>query len=523
VPAWRGRLSRALALAIGTGIAFIGAAAPALGTPAAGPSRFVPGPCPKPQTPIPALENADCGFLAVPEDRAEPDGRTIRLAVAIVPSESKNPRPDPVVYLTGGPGGSAIGAMQNVVNAGATRDRDLIVMDQRGTLYSQPSLTCPMIDRYNSRVVGLRYDAPSTGRAQTEATRKCRRSVVSKGADPADYNTTESAADFADLRQALGIEQWNVIGASYGTDLALTYMREHPAGIRSVTIDSVLPPSLATVGHAWTSAGQGMSRMFRACAIQPRCHSHYSPRRDLGRIVRQLENHPITRYVKPALIPGDKPAPGAKKVKVVLDGGAFANYMINITGAGLGADVPALLHQFAQGHRHAVLASQAGTGGLHAGELSYGLQYGVVCSEWVPYAPEDNVGRKGRLAFPKFPRSVLAQAPQFPFRYEDCPVWNVPKAPVAQRQVTRSDIPTLVLAGSFDSLTSADSAQYAARTLPNSTYAEIPGAGHVVLNTSRCAGRVFVSFLRNPSGPDTSCVAALRVPPFHIGSFGAEQ
>jgi pimeloyl-ACP methyl ester carboxylesterase len=462
-------------------------------------------------------------LLVVPEDRSDPNSRNIRNAVAIIPAESKNPAPSPVVYLTGGPGGSAIGAVQNVVNAGANRDRDLIVMDQRGTLYSEPSLTCPVIDRWNSRVVGLPYDAPSTGRGQTQATRECHRRVLGKGADPTDYNTTENAADFADLRRALAIEQWNVIGASYGTDLALTYMREHPQGIRSVTIDSVLPPHLATVGHAWTTAEQGMTRMFRACAAQRRCQSRYTPRRDLGRIVKQLEAHPITRHIKPALIPGQKPEPGAKKVKVVMDGGAFANYMINITGAGLGTDVPALLHQFARGQRHTVLASQAATGGLHAGELSYGLQYGVICSEWVPYAPEASVRRKGHLAFPRFPRSVREQAPQFPFRYRDCPVWNVPKAPATQREVTRSDIPTLVLAGSFDSLTSAESARDAARTLPNSTYVEIPGAGHVVLNTSHCAGRVFVSFLRKPHGPNTDCVDGLEVPRFHAGPFKPAQ
>ena len=480
-------------------------------------ATFEPGPCPA--EPAVALQNADCGNLVVPQDRSQPNGTMIRLAVAIVPAVSATPAPDPVVYLTGGPGGSAIGAMQNLINAGANRDRALIVMDQRGTLNSQPSLTCPMIDRYNSRVVGLRYDAASTGHKQTKATSRCLQSVLGKGADPAAYNTTENAADFADLRTALGIAEWNVIGASYGTDLALTYMREHPQGIRSVTIDSVLPPQLATVGHAWASAGDGMGNLFRACREQRTCRERFRPRHTFNRVVNELEADPLTRRVKPALIPGDKPEPGAKKVKVVLDGGAFANYIINITGAGLGADVPRLLDDFARGDRRPVLASQAATGGLHAGELSYGLQYGVICSEWVPYAPESDVLKQGRRAFPKFPGSVLAQAPQFPFRYEDCPVWDVPKAPEAQREVTTSSIPTLVLAGSFDSLTSPKSAQVAASTLSSSHFVEIPGAGHVVLNTSRCAGAVLVSFLNTPTDPDTGCVAGLEVPRFRVGPF----
>jgi pimeloyl-ACP methyl ester carboxylesterase len=478
-------------------------------------ATFEPGPCPA--EPAEALADANCGFLVVPENRSNPNSRTIRLAVAAVPARSATPAPDPIAYLTGGPGGSAIGAMQNLINAGANRDRELIVMDQRGTFNSEPSLTCPVIDDWNSEVVGLRYDALSTGRKQTEATRECHQSVLEKGADPAAYNTTENAADFADLRTALGIAEWNVIGASYGTDLSLTYMRQHPEGIRSVTIDSVLPPQLATVANAWTSAGHGMKNLFEACADQKRCDSRYTPKRTFNRLVNDLEDEPITKSVKPALIPGDKPEPGAKKVKVVLDGGAFANYMINITGAGLGAMVPRLLDEFERGNRTPVLASQAATGGLHAGELSYGLQYGVVCSEWVPYAPESSVARLGRDAFPKFPKSVLAQAPQFPFRYMDCPVWDVPKAPKAQRKVTRSAIPTLVLAGSFDSLTAAKSARIAAKTLSNSTYVEIPGSGHVVLNTSRCASDVFVSFLNTPSAPETGCVGGLEVPPFDTG------
>ncbi len=128
------------------------------------------------------------------------------------------------------------------------------------------------------------------GRKQTEATRKCHESVLDKGADPAAYNTTENAADFADLRTALGIPEWNVVGASYGTDLALTYMRQHPEGIRSVTIDSVLPPQLATVGHAWTNAGDGMKSLFKACASQNRCDKRYSPKPSFNRIVNELED-----------------------------------------------------------------------------------------------------------------------------------------------------------------------------------------------------------------------------------------
>jgi hypothetical protein len=103
-------------------------------------TRFEPGTCPNTPEPIPALQMARCGYLVVPESRSTPNGRTIRLAVAIVPAASESPQPDPVVFMTGGPGAAAILDTPFLVDAGVNRDRDLIIMAQRGTLYSDPEL-----------------------------------------------------------------------------------------------------------------------------------------------------------------------------------------------------------------------------------------------------------------------------------------------------------------------------------------------------------------------------------------------
>jgi pimeloyl-ACP methyl ester carboxylesterase len=148
--------------------------------------------------------------------------------------------------------------------------------------------------------------------------------------------------------------------------------------------------------------------------------------------------------------------------------------------------------------------------------LSWGLHYGVVCSEWVPYERADNVLQQGRRAFPAFPTSVLAQAPQFPFMREICQAWDVPKAPAAQRAVTRGSIPTLIIAGSYDAITSPQAAQAAAKPLTRARLVIIPGVGHFVVPKSDCAQRVMASFLADPAAPDTGCVAALKPPPFTI-------
>jgi pimeloyl-ACP methyl ester carboxylesterase len=477
----------------------------------AAPAKFEPGPCPKPTFPIPALKNAHCGFLVVPENRAKPGGRTIRLAVAIVPAESSTPAADPIVHMSGGPGVPAILEIPSLIAAGLNRDRDLIVMDQRGQLYSKPQLTCPEIDRFNARAVGLRPYAASTGRRHVKATRRCHRRLAARNIDLGAYNTTENAADFADLRKALGIAKWNVYGSSYGTDLALTYMREHPQGIRSVTIDSVVPPHVATLSWTWTSVKQGFHGLFRACAAQRGCHNHYPHLgRTFARLVRKLQSHPLVTRARPA--------PGVAPVKVVLDGAAIVNWLVGAPGFAP-AGVPAAIDELAHGDPRNIAKALASAAGPDVAKfpLGYGLNYGVFCGEWVPYERRSAVLRRGRHAFPAYPRSVLDQAPQLPFMTEDCRAWKVPKAPAAQRAITRSTIPTLVLSGSFDSRTAPRWGEYAARTLPNSTFVKIPGVGHVVAPKSDCAQRVLASFLATPGAPNTGCVAGLKPPKFTVG------
>jgi pimeloyl-ACP methyl ester carboxylesterase len=121
---------------------------------------------------------------------------------------------------------------------------------------------------------------------------------------------------------------------------------------------------------------------------------------------------------------------------------------------------------------------------------------------------------QGRDVLPRYPRSVLAQPPQFTYMFDDCRVWDVPAAPASVREPTVSEVPTLILSGSFDAVTPLAWAYAAAETLPNSRIASIPGVGHFVAIGSPCAQSVIASFLQRPDAPDTNCVATLRPPTF---------
>ncbi|MGW1518040.1 alpha/beta fold hydrolase [Streptomyces sp. NPDC002287] len=477
----------------------------------AGGARYVPGACPRTPQPVAELDGARCGTLTVPENRARPGGRTIRLGVAVIPALARTPRPDPVVWLAGGPGDDAVGEAKLAVDGGLNRDRDVILMSQRGTYSADPALLCPQVDEFNAHVIGMVYDAPSTGRAHVDATKACRKKLAATGADLSAYNDTESAADYADLRAALGLKEWNVFGISYGTQLALVYMRLHPEGIRSVGIDGILPPSRGGSVGAWSSARQGFDGLFKACAAQPACNSRYP---DLPatfqRLVRQLEAKPVTTTVT---VPGQ-----AKPVKVVLDGGALLTWLTTATHTP--AVVPRSLDELAHGKPERIARQWAGwrLAPQAIGSVSHGLVYGVFCSEWTPYETRAQVLRAGQQAFPDFPRSAQAQAPQLAFLREDCDVWNVPAAPRSIRDVTTSDIPTLALSGGFDAQTGADNGPYVARTLNKATVVTVPYEPHVVFATSKCAQGVTASFLDTPTAPDTSCLKGLKPPVFDTGS-----
>ena len=446
-----------------------------------------------------ALLQARCGFLIVPENRLRTAGRTIRLVVAIVPARSKPAKRDPIVFMAGGPGEAAILDAPFLVDAGVNSDRDVIIMNQRGTLYDDPDLNCPELDRFNAAQVSLVFDAPSTGRAQAAAAAACRSRLVRQGIDLSSYNTTENEADFVDLRRALNVRQWNVYGYSYGTDLALSLMRDHPEGIRTVTLDSVVPPDIVSLPWTWSSFYEGVTTIFGDCQAQPTCARKYpNLMARLEKIVQRLEAHPIVRQVVPPQ--------GGSAAKVVLDGGAIVDAIVgNRPKPG---DLPRAISELANGNPQLFLKARAA--GAHVAavpEQALGMTHSFVCREWEPYGSPASILRAGRQVFPAWPSSVLINAPQLPFQQELCKEWNVPAGPASQRVRVRSNIPTLVVSGAVDAKTGAEWGRYAASTLPHSTYVRVRARTHWVIVQSPCAQKVFQSFLQTPLFPTTSCVA----------------
>ena len=146
------------------------------------------------------------------------------------------------------------------------------MVNERGTMFSEPTLTCAAEDNFARELLGLRFYSEATKRAHLAATEACHRELAATRLDLSAYNSTENAADIADLRKVLGLTTWNVYGLSYGSYLAQTLMRDHPEGIRSVVLDSVLPTTYTIPGNWWI-ARAGIDNLFQACAAETACNA----------------------------------------------------------------------------------------------------------------------------------------------------------------------------------------------------------------------------------------------------------
>lgn len=472
--------------------------------------RFEPATCPTIQG-VEWLAGADCGYLVVPEDRSRPNGRTIELLVARHRAQSPEKRPDPILYLEGGPGDIAPLEIDAIIKANFIRDRDIWVVSQRGTWGSKPALICATSNDFARELLDLRFYSEATKRAHLAASEACRRELTATGADLSAYNTSESVADLADLRKVLGIAEWNVFGNSYGTYTAQTLMREHPEGIRSVVLDSVLPTSYS-IPINWWNTRYGFDNIFKACAAQPACDAaHPHLEQTFTGLVKKLEATPLT----PAIT---DPNTG-KNITVVLDGGALIDWLRNQTYsvptlqaapdaiAGLAAGRRASIEAIAKDR-----ASRAPPYHPGAVALGDGLAIGVTCREDDLGTPQELVAA-GRGAFPDFPASVRREGVGgWAYVQEDCrEVWKLPRAPQSMHESVAGNIPTLLISGTFDTLTSLAGAKAAAARLSRATIISIPGVGHTVSPWSPCAQKIIVSFYADPNvTPGTSCVAALN-------------
>ncbi|WP_108811109.1 alpha/beta fold hydrolase [Sphingorhabdus sp. Alg231-15] len=177
------------------------------------------------------------GHFTVPENRANPDSRTLTLRYVRFPATGSNPG-SPIVYLAGGPGGSGIrtARVRRFALFMALREfGDVIALDQRGTGASTDMPKCSSSQSSGGTAPVLDEDYR---KRQVAALKECLAFWTDKGIDVRGYNTVQNVADLSDLRQHLGVSQLTLWGISYGSHLALAAARQMEGEIDKIVIAS---------------------------------------------------------------------------------------------------------------------------------------------------------------------------------------------------------------------------------------------------------------------------------------------
>jgi pimeloyl-ACP methyl ester carboxylesterase len=468
-------------------------------TPSAWP-RFEPAECPINTGGIPV----QCGYLHVPEDRTLPDSRTIQLAVAVFPSHSASRRPDPVVYLSGGPGSPALANALTFARgwSGFLANRDFVVVDQRGTGFSRPALMCPELSQLARDMLGQKISRADKVKAEVDTALQCRNRLVNEeGVNIGGYRSTESAADLNDVRLALGYPQLNLFGISYGTRLALTTMRDYPDAVRSVVLDSVYPLQVNLFTEMPANMDRAFNQLFAGCAHDPACNQAYPNLKQVfAELVAQLDANPV--QVSPR-----SPATG-KAIEIRVDGTELINLTFRLLyDSNAIPSLPQMIYETYNGEYAMLTQMQQRRLGRSGGGFSHGVYFSVECSDEILLATVDEVVQT-QQAFPLLQPFFEGIPENTPEIFRLCNEWGVHAPQPSENEPVHSDIPTLILAGTYDPITPPAWAWKAAETLSKSYVYEFPFTGHAVIGRGACPQHIIRAFLEHPDAPpDGSCVS----------------
>lgn len=430
--------------------------------------RFEPSACPQP---VPA--RARCGVVRVPENPARPAGRTIALHVVVIPAVPSHATLPPLFDIDGGPGLPASKNASFYAGNGISRGRDVVMIDQRGTGRSNP-LLCP----------GLAAVKPTEPMLPEVSVRECRNALQAK-ADLRFYGTADAIEDLEAVRRALGYGKIDLFGLSYGTTVALRYMRRHPANVRAVVLMGTSPPSFAPPQHHATAGQRALDLMFADCAAQASCNASYPAlRSDLALALRRLSR------------------PGAP-----LSPEIFMERLRGMFYAPAGrASVPRMIHRAARGDLSPILGQAPATG---ASMIADGMFLAVTCGESFPlmdYRRAAAAARKTRFGDYRLRRQRAA-----------CRHWPRVRLDPDHLELPVSNIPVLLISGGMDPVTPPEWAEGVARRLRRARHLVLPTGGHIpdgLTGLENCLDPLMIDFLvhADPARIDASCIAGMKAP-----------
>lgn len=443
-------------------------------------------PCNKPAVTRDAL----CGKYEVFEDRVAKGGRKIALNIILLPALSAKPAPDALFYLVGGPGGAATASASATFMPRLRRQRDVVLVDQRGTGESNP-LGC---DLY-----GVKADmAAYFGAFPVEKLRACREQLE-KVANLKLYTTSIAMDDLDEVRAAFGYDRIDVYGGSYGSTAALVYLRQHPEHVRTGTIFGVSPPNAKVPLSFARGTQHALDRLFEDCAADSACRTAYPKlREEFATVLKRFDSGPVEVTAINAFtgVP--------QKVSLTRDAFVDAVRQLFYVPQAMAA-MPLLIHLAAEGDLAPFVATGFQVIYQISGALFRGMQFSVICAENEPFITEEEIKRESAGSFYGDTRVRMTQ--------KACAEWPQASVPASFLDQVKSSAPVLIVSGELDPVTPPWLAEAAARTLSNSRHLIVRNATHT---SYECLDNVVANFIDQGAtqGLDVSCVEQIKRLPF---------
>ena len=434
------------------------------------------------------VPDALCGSLTVPEDPAVPEGRTISLAVAVLPATGpeSDRAPDPVFALHGGPGAAARYLAPLMTGLPARERRDIVLVDQRGTGESQ-GMVCGIENAGEWVTSVLRFDLDPSRCPDFDA-------------DPRLYTTPIAMDDLDRVRAAMGYDQVNLWGGSYGTRAALVYARQHPEHVRSMILDGVAPLGMAVPSQFPRTSQAALDLLLEDCSADPGCSALGDLEFQLTEVLERLHETPVRVQVP---VPGE-----AEPVDLIMGRDAFAGALLYaLYNPQSAAAIPGAIATAHRADYALAISLGAGFAAALRSQFSTGMTLSVLCAEDVPYFTEAEMheGARGTFLGEDFADGL----------HEACAAWPAGTVPDGHREPLTADVPTLLLSGEGDPVTPPEFAEEVGATLRPSLHLVFQDQGHG-LTATPCGSQLVSAFLDagSPEGLDTACVAEVTRPPF---------
>jgi pimeloyl-ACP methyl ester carboxylesterase len=462
-------------------------------------------------------ETVECGVLETFEDPFDPDSNIITIAFVVLFAEGE-PTDDPVIYLEGGPGGSGVLTTDSWVNHPLRATYDIILVDQRGTGYSTPSLSCELV--------------PAAVEAEDDIAyfEACAASLRDRGVDFGTYNTINNGTDIAYLIQELQVEYGygavNLLGGSYGTRLGLAMLRDWPELVRSAVLDGVYPPELDAYAIDAQRTVDALLTLTEYCAADADCNTAF-PDLD-GALLDGIE----ALYLEPFYIEEDDYDYTGFDFALLLfdamyDLGAipFLPAVIDLVAAGEYDAALDLLFEGPPGYVDPLEDmpdpyADAGDAELDAFFETFdlitsadGMFMLVECQDEIAWSNVQDVDTDlpdlpdflpEDFSFDLFDQSASM--------FFDCDLWLTQAAPERESQRVASDVPTLLLSGGLDPITPPAYGDSALQGLSRGQHVVVPFAAHGVIDAGPCPVQIMLDFYADPSAPvDTSCIADMAL------------